>query len=149
MFGSPASWIPTLATAHVEIFLALLAVLATTPRMLRQRFFHRTPQVFTALLFFLLVVCSPVLAGWFGGIPMAIKEQAPVVLVLLLVRVNCDSLGGANCSPASSSSSLWCWPRWVPTALRETSGASGASLPRIWIPWQRGIAAPPVRRRMT
>jgi hypothetical protein len=93
MFASPASWIPELTTAKVEVILAVLAVLATVPRMLNRSLFHRTPQIFIFILFFLLVVASPILGGWFGGVPGAITEQAPYLLVLFLVRLNCDTIG--------------------------------------------------------
>jgi hypothetical protein len=53
--------------------------------------FRHTPQVAVFSGLFVVVVCSPMLKGWAGGVLAAFREQIPYFIVLFLVRINCDT----------------------------------------------------------
>ena len=92
MLGSPAVWLPFLAQASVQVYVSFLAVVATAPRLLSGSVIRHTPQIAVFCGFFTVVVASPLLQRWAGGVILAFREMAPFLLVLLLVRVNCDTV---------------------------------------------------------
>jgi len=91
MLGSPAVWLPFLAQSSFQVYLAALAGVASLPRLLGGSLLRHTPQVPLLGAFFLVLVSTPLLKLWLGGVLEAIREQAPFLIVLFLVRVNCDS----------------------------------------------------------
>lgn len=93
MLGSPAVWLPFLAQVSFQIYLSALAGVASLPRLLNGSLFRHTPQVAVFSGLFFVVVCSPLLKGWAGGVVGAFREQVPYFVVLFLVRVNCDTTG--------------------------------------------------------
>jgi hypothetical protein len=91
MLSSLAVWLPFLAQSSFQVYLAALAGIASLPRLLNGSLLRHTPQVavFSGLL--VVLISSPVLKGWFGGVVGAFREQIPFFVVLLLVRINCDT----------------------------------------------------------
>jgi hypothetical protein len=91
MLGAPAVWLPFLAQASVQVYLSGLAGVTTLPRLLNGSLLRHTPQVTVFSGLFMVLILSPLLKGWAGGVPEAFLEQVPYFLVLFLVRVNCDT----------------------------------------------------------
>ena len=91
MLGTPAAWLPFLAQASAQVYLSVLAVLSTIPRLINGSPFRHTPQVAVFGLFFSVLICTPLLKGWAGGVVEAFRDQIPNLIVLFLVRLNCDT----------------------------------------------------------
>lgn len=91
MLGAPAVWLPFLAQASFQVYLSALAGVASLPRLLNGSLLRHTPQVAVFGGFFVILICTPLLKAWFGGVLEAFREQVPFLVVLFLVRVNCDS----------------------------------------------------------
>lgn len=92
MLAAPAAWVPFLVQASVQVYVSVLAFVATLPRLLTGSLFRHTPQIAVFGGFFGVVVCSPLLERWLGGVLVAFREQVPFLLVLFLLRVNCDTM---------------------------------------------------------
>jgi len=91
MLGAPAVWVPFLAQTSYVVYLSALAAVASVPRLLQGSLIRHTPQVAVLSGFFLVLICTPLLKAWFGGVIEAFREQVPYLLVLFLVRANCDT----------------------------------------------------------
>lgn len=91
MLGTPAAWLPFLAQASALVYLSVLASIASVGRMLTGSLFRHTPQIVVFSGFFGVLVCTPLLQRWFGGVLAAFRDLAPYLLLLCLVRVNCDA----------------------------------------------------------
>lgn len=91
MLGAPAAWLPFLVGTGMQIYLSAVACVSTLPRLLNGSLIRHTPQVLTFGGFFSIVVLSPLLQRWFGGVLGAFREQVPYIVLLFLVRVNCDT----------------------------------------------------------
>jgi hypothetical protein len=91
MLAAPAAWLPFLLQASVQVYVSALASVATLPRLLNGSLFRHTPQIVVFGGFFGVLVCSPLLERWAGGVLVAFREQVPFLLVLFLLRVNCDT----------------------------------------------------------
>ena len=91
MLGTPAAWLPFLAQASALVYLSALACIASLGRLLTGSLFRHTPQVVVFGGFFGLLVCTPLLQRWLGGVFAAFRELIPYLILLFLVRVNCDA----------------------------------------------------------
>jgi len=89
MLASPVSWFPGLAATNVQMYIVLIALLATVPKVRTEGAFRHTPQMTVAAVLFLWLVCSPLTHLWFGGALKAFTEQFPFIVLLFLLRINC------------------------------------------------------------
>jgi O-antigen ligase len=89
MLVSPVSWFPDLAAANVQMYIVLIAVLATAPKLGTESPFRHTPQMTVAVVLFVWLICSPLTHLWFGGAMKAFSDQFPLLILLFLIRINC------------------------------------------------------------
>ncbi len=84
---SPADLFPALAPYRIMVWLALLAIFASVPAMLRAEW-RRFPH-FSLLAGVILAIClSHALNGWFGGVPIALAQFLPTAAIFFLVVLN-------------------------------------------------------------
>jgi O-antigen ligase len=89
MLASPVSWFPDLAAANIQMYVVVIALLATAPKLFTVSAFRYTPQMTVAVVLFIWLLCSPITHLWFGGALKAFTEQFPLLVLLFLLRVNC------------------------------------------------------------
>ena len=89
MLASPVSWFPDLAATNVQMYIVLIALLATVPKVRTEGAFRHTPQMTVAAVLFVWLLCSPLTHLWFGGVLKAFAEQFPLLVLLFLLRINC------------------------------------------------------------
>ena len=85
---SPKLLFGTLAEYHIEIILALLALLTSIPNLSGSQIL-RAPQTFAVFGMGFAVVASLAATGWFGGAPSALYEFLPDSFAFFLVVLNC------------------------------------------------------------
>lgn len=88
IFLSPAELFPTLAPYRIQVWLAVLATLATLTTVVLHGYPTRAPQNFLLFGFFLFVMFSWLTKGWMGGVLMAFNYFGPIILVYFLVAAN-------------------------------------------------------------
>ena len=91
MLASPVVWIPELQFVPMQIFIAILASLASVPRLLSGSLFRKTPQITVFTVFFGLVMASTLLDVYLRGTLIALNEQLPYLLLMFLIRINVDT----------------------------------------------------------
>ena len=85
---SPKLLFGPLAEYHIEIILALLALLTSIPNLSGSKI-ARAPQTFAVFGMGFAVVASLAATGWFGGAPAALYEFLPDSFAFFLVALNC------------------------------------------------------------
>jgi hypothetical protein len=85
---SPNYLLPTLTPYHLQVAVAVAAMLASIPPALHKNPLA-VPQSITMGIVILLIPASFVLTGWFGGAVMALDEFIPNAIVFFLVLINC------------------------------------------------------------
>jgi putative inorganic carbon (hco3(-)) transporter len=89
---SPKDTIPYLADFRLELVIAFLAVIFSTPGLLRRNFF-RVPQNYLLLGLFAVVFISTAIAEhWLGGGFLALQRFLPSAVVFYLIFMNCQDL---------------------------------------------------------
>ena len=78
---------PQIAAFHIEILIAIVALLCTIPSLPESRV-ARIPQTYAILGLCFAVVSSMVASGWAGGAPAALMEFVPNALVFFFVVLN-------------------------------------------------------------
>ncbi len=91
MLGTPAAWLPWLAQSSALVYVSVVAFVASMPRLLTGSLFRHTPQIVVFGGFFGVLICTPLLQRWFGGVVIAFRELIPYLVLLFLIRVNFDT----------------------------------------------------------
>ena len=85
---SPGILFGELAQYHLEIMLAVAALLASLPSLSRSGVL-RAPQSLAICGMCFAIIASLVFGGWIGGAPAALYEFLPDSFVFFLVAINC------------------------------------------------------------
>ena len=89
---SPKDTMPYLAEFRVELFIVFVAVIFSTPGLLRRNFF-RVPQNYLLLGLFVVIFVSTAIADhWLGGGFLALQRFLPSAVVFYLIFMNCQDL---------------------------------------------------------
>jgi O-antigen ligase len=89
---SPASLFPNLAPYRIELWVGLLAVIASIPAIPGSRIW-RYPQSFLIVGLLTSAVLSMIANHWLGGALLAFEAFLPQAVIFYLVAVNCRTMG--------------------------------------------------------
>jgi hypothetical protein len=164
---SPASLLPELAQYRIQLYIAILALLACIPTLLKSRAFSE-PQLWLLCAFTLSASLSRMIAQrWIGGSILALETLVPNVIPLVLLGLTCTNLRrlrifaisicgiglyyvifGARAIWAEDSRSLYVLMQGDLARIRGFSVVNDpndfaqllvALLPLVWLMWRHGF----------
>lgn len=88
---TPGELVPALVDYRVQLWLAVIATIASIPAIMRERE-ARSPQLYLGLGLIVAVGLSQIANHWTGGAVLALQKFLPNIVVLYLVIINCRSI---------------------------------------------------------